>query len=434
MRQINLREYEQSEPHTLTPDQRDALREIPSLTVVRADTDGAEAAYHLTPGSTVGAVEVGDLSVLIQPKIGIRQLLSMACYAMGAYKSQDQRLFDFQEAETLPDTLALALSAAARRAFSRGLLHDYLTREEALYTVRGRIRFDEQIRRRFGIPIPVEVRYEEFTDDILANRLVKAAAARLGGMRLRSQQARRGLGWIAGMLDNVSPVEFAPNDVPEIRFDRLNEHYRGVVGLSRLILRHSAFESGRGEVRASGFLMDMNVVFQEFVTVALREALGVSANAFGERGIGSLDVGGRVNLRPDLVWQESSSYVFVGDAKYKRMVNDQVPNADLYQLLTYVTALDLPGGMLIYAEGEADTATYRVRHSGKRLEVVALNLSCTLEDILDRVNEIADGIRGLRRSRRISIRSENGMPVFKVPDDAPPITSEHVYRSLNEWP
>ena len=43
------------------------------------------------------------------------------------------------------------------------------------------------------------------------------------------------------------------------RFDRLNEHYRHVVGLSRLILRHSAFESHRGKVRATGFLMDMNV-------------------------------------------------------------------------------------------------------------------------------------------------------------------------------
>ena len=210
MRKINLQEYVPSSPHALSTDQRDALSGIKSLNVVRADTEGAKVEYYLTPGSTVGAVELADLSVLIQPKIGIPQLLSMACYAMGSYKSQDQRLFDFEEEETLPDTLALALAAAARQAFSRGLLHDYLTREEALYTVRGRIRFDEQIRRRFGIPIPIEVRYDEFTDDILANRLVKAATARLGEMRLRSQTTRRGLGWISGMLDNISPVEFAP--------------------------------------------------------------------------------------------------------------------------------------------------------------------------------------------------------------------------------
>ena len=436
MRQIDLTEYQQDGPYTLTSEQRDALQKIPSLTVTRADTDNVEAEYYLAPGSTVGAIELADLSILIHPKIGITNLLSMACYAVGAYKSQEQRLFDFKEEETLPDTLALALSAAARRAFSRGLLHNYLTREEALYTVRGRIRFDQQIQRRFGIPVPVEVRYDEFTDDTLANRLVKAAAQRLGGMRLRSQPARVGLGWIGAMLDNISPVEFAPTDIPEIRFDQLNEHYRGVVELSRLILRHSAFESGRGHVRATGFLMDMNVVFQEFVTVALREALRLAAGAFRERAINSLDRGGQVHLRPDLVWQEDSACVFVGDAKYKRVREDRVPNADIYQLLAYLSALDLPGGMLIYAkdEDETEAVMHEVRHSGKRLQVVALDLSCALEEILDQVREVADRIRGLRRSRGTSIHFQNGMPVFRVPPNGSPITSEDVYRSLDEWP
>ena len=216
--------------------------------------------------------------------------------------------------------------------------------------MRGRIRFDEQIRRRFGLLLPVEVRYDEFTDDILANRLVRAAAARLGGMRLRPR-ARTGLGRVMAMLDNVSPEEFPPNAVPEVRFDRLNEHYREVVALSRLVLRHGAFESRRGQVRASGFLMDMNVVFQEFVTVALRETLRVSDRVFLEKTIGSLDEADRVRLRPDLTWWLGGECVFVGDAKYKRVTVESVPNADLYQLLAYVTALDLPGGLLVYAQG-----------------------------------------------------------------------------------
>ena len=400
MRQIDLQEYEPSKPIRLSGAERNALRTILSLTVERADVEDMQAAYVLKPGSTVGAVEFGDLSVLIRPKIPIPQLLSLACYAMGVFKTQETRLFDFKEEEALPDTLALALVSTARRAFARGLLHGYRTEEEALYTVRGRIMFAEQIRRRFGIPLPVEVRYDEFTDDIRENRLVKAAAARLGGMRLRSREARVGLGWIAAMLDNVSPAEFPPNDVPEVSFDRLNEHYRGVVGMSRLILRHSAFESGRGRVRAAGFLMDMNKLFQEFVTQALRDSLGVSESVFIERSIGSLDVEREVRLRPDLTWWYSGDCVFVGDAKYKYIRDGNVPNADLYQLLAYVTALDLPGGMLIYAKGEREPATHHVRHSGKRLEVAALDLSCTLDDALKRVGSLAIRVKALRDEAR----------------------------------
>lgn len=402
MSSINLKEYASSE-YSLSVVERDALRTaIPSLTIEPVTGEGAK--YNLTPSSTVGAIEIGDLSVLIEPKIGIPQLLSLACYAMGAFRQKEFHLFNFQEEESLPDTLALALVSAARRAFSRGLLHGYVTEEESLYGIRGRIRFDDQIRRRFSVPLPVEVRYDEFTDDILENRLVKAAVARLGGMRLRSPPARKGLGWIAGTLDNISPVEFPPSNVPSVTFDRLNEHYRGVVGLSRLILRHSAFESRRGRIRASGFLMDMNDVFQEFVTVALRDALGVSEHVLrSDKRLPHhiyLDKTNQVRLRPDLSWWDGRVCRFVGDAKYKRIPHSHVPNADLYQILAYTTALNLPGGLLIYAKGEADEVSYHVRHSGKRLEVAALDLSGPLDDVLARVRDLANKVRKLREEAR----------------------------------
>ena len=356
----------------------------------------------LTPGSTVGSVEIGDLSVLIRPKIGIPQLISLSCYAIGRVRFQKTD-FEFPERTTLPDALALALASAARHAFLRGLLHGYRMEEEALYTVRGRIRFDDQIRRRFGFPLPVEVRYDEFTDDILPNQLVKAAVMRLSGMRLRSHEARRGLGWLAAVLDKVSLVDFPPRDVPEVKFDRLNEHYRGVVTLARLILRRGAFEADRGRVRASGFLMDMNQVFQEFVTVALREALGVSERELcSDKGMPrrvTLAEENRVRLEPDLSWWNGGVCTFVGDVKYKR-VDGSIPNADLYQMLAYATALDLPGGLLIYAQGEREPATYTVWHSGKRLHVAALDISGTLEGVLERVQELASRVSELRGEAR----------------------------------
>lgn len=393
MRELNLREYEPSGPYRLSANERDALAQIAKVNV--APGPGEDNAYILTPGSNIGAVEIGGLSALIEPKLGIPQVLSLACYAIGKVHFQTED-FDFHDECALPDALAMALTFQARRAFARGLLHGYRTEEEALYTVRGRIRFDDQLRRRFGVPLPVEVRYDEFTEDVLANQLVKAAAYRLGRISLRSALARRNLGWLVSMLDSVSLVEFPASDVPAVRYDRLNEHYRGVVELARLILRHGAFESSRGQVRASGFLMDMNVVFQEFVTEALRDALGVSPQAFGERTINSLDYGGNIHLRPDLTWRVGSQQVFVGDVKYKNLTGRPVPNADLYQLLAYTIALDLPGGLLIYAKDETEAREYQVRNTGKRLDVAALDLSGTLEQTLDRVKDLAEKVIALR--------------------------------------
>lgn len=412
MREISLKEYERSEPVGLSVSERDALNEaIPSLSI--SHVAGESGKYVLRPSSVVGAVEVGGLSAIIEPKIGVGQLVSLACYAMGGGRKGLVEFggdFAYAEETALPEFLARAFAAAAEKAFARGLLRGYVAREEALQTIRGRIRFDDQIRRRSGLPLPVEVRYDEFTDDILPNRLVKAANRLLRRAGPLSPGTRRRLGRIDALLDGVSLCGYPRNAVPEVKFDRLNGHYEAVVALARLVLRYGAHEAERGDVRASGFTMDMNAVFQEFVTVALREKLGLSNGAFGERWVNSLDVDGKIGLEPDLVWREGGRCVFVGDAKYKRIPNrergerdDRAPNAerasnaDLYQILAYATALDLPGGMLIYAEGEA--ATYTVRHAGKRLQVVALDLSDTLDDVLARVGAIAEDARALRARR-----------------------------------
>ena len=398
MRRIDLREHTTTkEPYPLSATERHHLRQaLPSVFLDPAEREGE---YYLRPGSIVGAFEIGELSILIEPKIGIPQLLSLACYAMGVIKHHDLRMFDFERDEALPDMLACALSAGARQAFRRGLLHGYRTEEETLYGIRGRIRFDDQLRRRFAIAMPVEVRYDEFTNDILANQLVKAAAVRLGKMQLRSKEARRGLGWVGGMLSDVSWVGFPPRKVPEVAFDRLNDHYRLVVELARLILRHSEYQSSRGDVRSSGFLVDMDVLFEEFVTRALREALGVSERTFRKvrrRDNVTLDEDRHVRLYPDFSWWDGSVCRFVGDAKYKRISDQRIPNADLYQMLAYATALDLPGGMLIYAQGEAEPMVHKVRHLDKWLAVAALDLSGTLDQVLARVEELAGRIVDLR--------------------------------------
>ena len=398
-RRIDLTEYTRSEPHRLSVAERDALKEaIPQFTL--EPVTGTAGSYRLNPGRMVGAIEIGDLSVFVEPKIGIPQLLSLVCYATGGFEPR-RELFDYPRDQALADVLALALGSAARRAFGRGLIHGYRGEEEALHTVRGRIRLAEQIRRHHGVAPPVEVSFDEFTDDIPANRLVKAAARRLGGMRLRSLSARRELGRLGGMLANISPVEYVPGAIPEIRLDRLNEHYREVVGLARLVLQHSAFEAGRGGVRASGFLLDMSTVFQQSVTTGLRQALGLSAESFGERTIRSLDEGGDLVLRPDLTWRHGASLVFVGDAKYKNLTGKPLPNADIYQLLAYVTAADLPGGLLIYAKGEAEPAIYSLRGSRRRLEVVALDLSGTLDQVLERLYSTAASARALRDEAKV---------------------------------
>ncbi len=400
MRTLDLKEY-QTETVKLSANELQALRTHQEQLVLKIDRAAEDDdAWRLTPKSTVGALDIGDLlSVSIRPKLDINAVLFLASYALGSFEPRQLNSFSFPEARPPVEAMALLFAHAARHAFSRGLLHGYRTAEEALLTVRGRIRVVEQIRRRFGIPFPVEVRYDDFTEDITENQLVKAATHALGAMRLRDPKSRATLGRVAATLKSVSLVHFPPQSVPKVTFNRLNEHYRQVVGLSRLILRHTTVEAGRGRIRAPGFLMDMNEVFEEFVRCALRVELDLPERAFPDKPGTFLDEDRHILLKPDIAWRVGRSWRFVGDAKYKRIEPPHAPSADLYQLLAYATALDLPGGMLIYAEGEPRRAIHRIRHARKQLAVVTLDLTGEPGEILGQMSELADQVRAMDRMR-----------------------------------
>ena len=198
------------------------------------------------------------------------------------------------------------------------------------------------------------------------------------------------------LLAPVELVHFDARNLPEVRFSRLNEHYRAAIELAKLILKSSSWELRQGQVRASAFLVDMNRVFEDFVITALREELHVTKHDFPANARGRLlhlDQAARVGLEPDISWWKGNRCVFVGDVKYKRINVPGIKHADLYQLLAYTTATKLPSGLLIYAAGETEPRTHTVPLAGKTLEVVALDLSGTPDEVLDQIRSLALRIR-----------------------------------------
>lgn len=393
MLELTLREYRTLEGVELSVSYRDALRNRAAVTVV--PSVGREGAYDLTPRSTVGVLQTDTLSVEIRPKLPIDRVLFLISYALKVRRFGPED-FRFGDAPDLFEAMIPGFVAQARRAFRRGLVRGYRVEEEALHGVRGRIRFNDQIRDRFGIFPPVEVSYDDFTEDTEMNRLIKAAIVRLGRMRIRSDEARRSLRAFDRLLRGVADVEYQRGALPDFSFNRLNRHYEPAIRLAQLILRSTSIQFSSGEVQSSSFLVDMNTVFEDFMVVALRENLGVTRREFLQGVSGRMSLAHGLGLKPDISWWEGRRCVFVGDLKYKRTDYGRVPNADLYQLLAYTIAADLPSGLLIYAQGEQDPTVYAIRNAGKLLEIMAVNLSGSPEQILAEVARVAERIRSMR--------------------------------------
>ena len=174
MERLSLREHETRPGVRLTRERLDELQRLdPSPAIEVRPTPGSPGAYDLTPGSKVGVVRLPDLTVAITPKIPIHRVMFLISYALRPPHVLGD-VVDVGDAD-LVEAMAHLFHASVRQATHRGLLQGYQTRDEALHVVRGRIRIDDQLRRRYGLAVPIEVRYDEFTPDISANRLLKAA-------------------------------------------------------------------------------------------------------------------------------------------------------------------------------------------------------------------------------------------------------------------
>jgi hypothetical protein len=118
----------------------------------------------------------------------------------------------------------------------------------------------------------------------------------------------------------------------------------------------------------SAFVVVMWEVFEDFVTVALKEALAdcpgyvesqLAAYLTGDGDWTTGWTGGRddshgdVFMRVDVVHRdEAGDPDVIFDAKYKLASNTgRNANADHYQMLAYCTSLQVPVGWLIYAGG-----------------------------------------------------------------------------------
>jgi 5-methylcytosine-specific restriction enzyme subunit McrC len=159
------------------------------------------------------------------------------------------------------------------------------------------------------------------------------------------------------------------------------------------VLQATSVEHRPGGVLLNGFLLDMPKLFEDFVTVALREALVAE---FGGRVDGQdrhyLDQAAKVVLRPDIVWKVCGSPVAVIDAKYKAEKPAGYPNADLYQLLAYCTVLGLREGHLVYAKGNEEPAHHVVRQSGINIFCHAIDLDQPPEVLLSQMCRLARAI------------------------------------------
>ena len=348
--------------------------------------------YRIEPVGKVGSVRTATVQLDVRPKdrLGLSRLLFLLSYA--GEQGFRPELVAASEDRDLWSALAESLAQLAERALGRGVLQGYLTVDESLRTVKGRIRISDQISRRPGMLVPLEVSYDEFTEDIVENRILRAALERMGQVPGVRPEVLGRLRQLRGKLDGVTRLP-AGAPVPPWKPTRMNLRYQAVLRLADLILRNASAEAGEGRQQTASFVVDMAQVFEDFVGTALRSAMAaypgelrLRYNALLSEAVRDSD---RLSVRPDAVHLLGGRPVVAYNAKY-RAASDAGASltADHYQMLAHCTALAVPTAWLVYA-GQGEVKLRRILNTDIDIVEFPLDLSQPPSAILASVQELA---------------------------------------------
>jgi 5-methylcytosine-specific restriction enzyme subunit McrC len=384
----------------LTPEQAVAVEREELANVLVGPSAGT---YRVRTGSRVGVIVGDDWEVRVSPKLAVPRLMFLLGYASDP-SGWRNLVTGFAREDALFEAIANGFSWHAWWAIERGLLRGYVSREERSSVLRGRVLFASQIARGGGLPRPVDVAFDDYTEDVLENRIIKSATLFLLRLPRVPSRARRRVQRIRAALELVEPLPDARRfDLPDQT--RLNSGYLPALRLAELILRAASTSDRAGEYRSTTFVFDMNKVFEDFLTTAFREAMRPYGGVVRDQVQGRwLDEERRLALRPDLSWWGESTCLAVLDAKYKAIDSGVMPNGDAYQMLAYLTAYRLRRGYLVYARDSGEESRRHViRNTDCEIVVTAIDVEQEPEVVLAQVRDLAaDVAREAVRSQSLT--------------------------------
>ncbi len=392
---LSLREHEHCE--LALPESDVAFLAAHFTRRIRIERGTDADVWSFNPQSHVGIVHLPSGRLLrCEPKLPVQNIFHMLATVLrfpSPFRDEPVQYDDFEE---LFDFVVEHFANLVQIRLERGLYRSYIEREENLLTIRGRILTAPDIRQNYILRHRTYCQFTEFSWDLPENRVIRQAVHSAFQM-VKKRDLRKRLAEVDQLLGELDPTPLPLSVFDRFTYHRLNDDYEPIHRLARLILEGSSVSEELGEVGFRAFLLDMNLLFEQYVEASLIERMKPPISVSGQVK-DRLDTDRRVPIKPDLVFYRDHQPVLIADCKYKRQTDEAFRNADLYQVLAYCTAFDLSRGALIYPRWEVGlkgevvvrNSDVRIRHFDVDLSVDVGVLPAVMDDLASALFEWAD--------------------------------------------
>ncbi|WP_372923063.1 McrC family protein [Roseovarius sp.] len=329
--------------------------------------------HELRARGVVGVIAAQGCSLEILPKIDVmpeagaerqnaairKPLVHMLAVALDL-KIDMGRITDLDwQHETLLEILIRIFCDKLTEAVRRGMPRSYLGHEDDLPDLRGTLDVPRQFTRHAANPGCLACRFDELSQDIALNRVMKAAVKHLFRMSrsATNQQRLRELAFVYGEITDVPAPALKWE---EVVIDRTNRAWQDLYAMAQLFLRNRYQTTSSGSGQGTALLFEMNALFEEYVGRLVTRALAGTEFRVTVQGgrlccLTSLEENRAVfQTKPDILIWRAGQVVHVIDTKWKWIsarIDDPklgVSQGDVYQMMAYAHLYKAPKLTLLY--------------------------------------------------------------------------------------
>lgn len=274
-----------------------------------------------------------------------RRFVVEMLYASGniSYKSFQRANLEAHRNMNLYEVFIRLFLDELNELYKKGLKAGYVFYEDNENFLKGKVLFNEHIKRNFAHKEKFYVGYETFSFDRVENRLIKSTLIYLKN-KSHEDQNRRDIRRMLLIFDEITPSQNYDSDFQRCDKGRTGREYADVLALCKVFLVRKNFTMYGGKNEATALLFPMNILFEKYIAKEMAGAVAKLGWSLFDQDTGKyLFENKKFPLRPDIVLRsKTDERVFIIDTKWKRLYNNPRENygisqADMYQMYAYHT-------------------------------------------------------------------------------------------------
>ncbi len=217
----------------------------------------------------------------------------------------------------------------------RGIKSDYITKEENLAYLKGKLQIKEQIAKNYIHKERFYVAHDEYVCDRMENRLIKTTLNYLYKQSKLNSNKKRIREYLF-VFDEVDVSHSIKSDFSKIKLGRQMKDYKQILVWVKTFLLENSYSSQKGSDLAFSLLFDMNVLFESYVGHYLKKKSYEVSFQDKQHHLAFSKQKGIYALRPDIVIDKGR---VVADTKWKLLSQEKtrqgIGGSDLYQMYAY---------------------------------------------------------------------------------------------------